>query len=104
MHELAETIQETWRRLRPHIESNPAEFAKRLARRKGKMFTRWPRAWTFAIRAADRRIAAYYGWTPHDHIHQTAGHQVCLTSDLVRHLVRPIYLDQPYMERDDVAR
>src|ERR1041384_5268851 len=92
-------ILDAWRRLKPQILANPADLAKRLARGRGKTFSRPPRAWCLAIRAADRRIGVIngqidpeYATDPRDPDHPgyVIQHTITLTAPLVRELCRPV--------------
>src|SRR5262245_6442993 len=60
MADIEDLILNAWSRMKPRLLEDPAEFARRLARRNGRSLSRPPRAWCLAIRASDRRLAAYY--------------------------------------------
>src|SRR5438067_216820 len=59
--EVEDVILDAWERVRPKLESDPVELAKRLARMRGASLSRPPRAWGLAIRSSDRRIDAARG-------------------------------------------
>src|SRR4051812_36791501 len=56
MSDILELISVAWEKLRPGIEKDPDELARRLARRRAGMMRRPPRAWCLAARASDTRI------------------------------------------------
>ena len=58
MDDVETAILSAWKRVRPHLQSNPGELVKRLARRASKELTRPPRPWCIAIRANDSRLIA----------------------------------------------
>ena len=51
-----QSILSAWEIHKSRIESDPIEFARRIARRHAACFVACPRAWCLAVRASDRRI------------------------------------------------
>jgi DNA-binding CsgD family transcriptional regulator len=97
VYQLTELLVQTWENVRAQLTTE--DIRKRLARRQSRSFTACPRAWCLVIRASDRRINDYYGW--HTPYHP---HDVTLTTDLIRRLVKPIRTERPHSEKSDLAR
>lgn len=106
-------ILQAWQRLKNTILSDPAELGRRLARCRGKTYSRPPRAWCLAVRACDRRIGIHngriepeYATDPRDPDHpgRVVEHTVTLTGALVRELCCPVRLEPGGELRDDAAR
>lgn len=53
-------LKDAWARVEPMLQQNPAELARRLARRHKGILRNTPRAWCIVVRANDRRI---HCWT-----------------------------------------
>src|SRR5947207_1969246 len=62
--DLENAIFDAWKRVRPRLESDPAELARRLKRREGMGMRRPPRVWCLGVRASDTRLAEWCGETP----------------------------------------
>jgi hypothetical protein len=55
--DLVQLIYQAWdHKVRPLVEKNPDELARRLARRRSALMRRPPRAWCLVVRASDGRI------------------------------------------------
>src|SRR5437764_1455136 len=61
MDEIETAILDAWDRVRPVLELDEHELAKRLARRRCVGLRRVPRAWCLGVRASDTRMAAAVG-------------------------------------------
>jgi DNA-binding CsgD family transcriptional regulator len=105
-HEIDQSIEKTWRKLRPQILSNPAELKKRLARRRSSGLTRPPRPWCLAIRASDHRITRWASAIYPAHRftdRHPAAQEITLTRDLIHNLCKPVIIHYPGEELTDVA-
>src|SRR6266480_3134916 len=102
MTDLDRAILDAWEKLRPHLQSNPDELTKRLARRRQTMVRRPMRHCCIALRACDQRINAYH-WpiTPDhaqdldhpDHPYQPIEHEVLIQTPQLRKFSQPFRLD-----------
>src|SRR5690348_13899108 len=63
MDELEEAVFGTWEKVRERVLGDWAELERRLSRRRSKMFRMCPRAWCLVVRASDRRIDEWFGWS-----------------------------------------
>jgi hypothetical protein len=114
--DLLEIIYDAWQTcVKPLIDKDPDELARRLARRRSKLMQRPPRAWCLAVRASDRRInpataiivpedAAYPPSTRGYELEVYREHEVTLDARLLRQLVRPIFIPKPGIEQAELAR
>jgi DNA-binding CsgD family transcriptional regulator len=118
MDPLVQAIAEAWKRVKPLVEKDPDERARRLARRRLAVMQRPPRAWCLAVRASDTRInpataacvpeeAAYprsaLGTRFEPEYSEYGPHEVTLTAQLVRRLVRPYYIPAPGISARELA-
>src|SRR5438094_5431076 len=118
MDPLVQAIAEAWQRVKPLVEKDPDELARRLARRRLAVMQRPPRAWCLAVRASDTRInpataacvpeeAAYprsaLGTRFEPEYSEYGPHEVTLTAELVRRLVRPYYIPKPGISARELA-
>src|SRR5688572_18931817 len=90
MH-LDDVIRGAWKIVRPTLDADPHELARRLARRRLAVLTRPPRAWCLALRASDGRLA-------------DEGDEVTLDADDLRRLCAPVHITWPGEPLRDVAR
>src|SRR5438067_1127291 len=104
MHELEGLIRAAWEKVRVGVEGKPWELSRRLARRRSVAMMGWPRGWCLAVRASDRRIDEWFGWTPARFAGGRGGHAVEVDAKLVRRLVRPVVVGTPDEEQKEVAR
>src|SRR5262245_6084282 len=104
LHEIAALVAAAWKRIEPRICGNSDELMARLARRRGGMLNRPPRAWCAAVRAGDTRISPASAIVqPVDVLGDYADnpgswleHSVVLDAPLVRRLCRAVWCDRPY--------
>ena len=112
MDEIEEALRAAWKVVRPRLLGDPAELARRLARREGKHLSKVPRAWCLAVRAVDRRIneanaiiippsAMEPRWNRTGRYER---HEVVLDSRLLEHVCRAVTLDAPGQTRGEVAQ
>jgi hypothetical protein len=87
--EVEDLILEAWERVRPKLESDPVELAKRLKRIHGASLSRPPRPWCLCVRACDRRIDTWLGFESATR-DGPGKHEVMLDAPLVRRLCAPI--------------
>ncbi len=109
METLEKTILNAWEAHKSRIESDPAEFARRIARRHSPTFLRCPRAWCLAVRASDRRINPMHAIiVPEDAMDDlpkhAAAHDVTLDARVLKRLCTPVHTDFPYSSRFYLAR
>ncbi len=104
MHPLEQRSQAAWKVHRARIESDPDEYARRIARRRSATLTRRPRAWCLAIRASDRRITLMHAIITPEHAvtcppHLTMPHEVTIDTALIQRLCRPWHTGYPFSQR-----
>ena len=111
MDELERAIVETWKRIGPSVLADPAELAKRLARRRTQLLSQPPRAWCLAVRANDHRINQQTALVTRSHRLDSAGrqssevsHLVQLDAALLKELCAPVHIDPPGEDAHDVAK
>ena len=111
MDDVSRLVLEAWEKLGPGIKADPEELARRLARRRGALLTRPPRAWCIALRASDRRITpAYWIIYPEhamevaheEHPYEPIEHEVTIDARVLRKYCRPVRTDSWGEEGEDV--
>src|SRR6266436_5363178 len=99
MNDVARLVLEAWEKLGPKIMADPDQLARRLARRRGALLTRPPRASCLAVRASDRRITpAHWVISPEhamdlnhpEHPYEPIEHEVTIQTDAIRRYCHPI--------------
>jgi DNA-binding CsgD family transcriptional regulator len=90
--DLENAIFDAWKRVRPRLEADPAELAKRLKRREGMSLRRPPRVWCLGVRAGDTRLAEWNG--SGDEVPGEA-ESVYFDSKMLRELCYPVRIEPP---------
>src|SRR5687768_6549527 len=112
-YDLGEALLAAWKRVEPMLKGDEGELTKRLARRRGREFTRPQRAWCLAVRASDLRINAWrVPIVPEDamdlrcreHPGRVVAHEVTLRTKELRWICRPVWVVKPGMEWNDLAK
>src|SRR4051794_26538733 len=88
MDDVERTLHAAWRRIRPRLDDDAHDLARRLARRRRAVLTRPPRAWCPVLPASDTRLATvrHLPSPPRDH------DVVRLRAEDLRRLCAPISL------------
>ncbi|MBC7783382.1 MAG: hypothetical protein H7144_06035 [Burkholderiales bacterium] len=105
MESLTEYIRHHFLQLWPGIRDDPEQLRLRLARRRLTVFTRPPRAWCIAIRAADRRIRLRTGARIHPELAAVnrEPHTLLVDVPLLRRLCTVVVVDPPGEEPVEVT-
>lgn len=107
-------LHSAWEKIKPALDRDPDELARRLARRRQGMMRRPPRAWCLAIRASDTRInPASAACVPEDAAYPTrclrgvepwySRHEVTITAELLRKICRPYFIPSPGITPKELA-
>lgn len=107
-----ELLKDAWAKVEPILRQDPAELARRLARRHKGILRNIPRAWCIAIRANDRRIDGWTSslvperpvwWDEDTHRWRYEPHEVDLEYQNLVWLCRPRTIPSPGMDATAVA-
>jgi hypothetical protein len=101
MDDITRALRDAWKRIGPSLRSNPTELNKRLARLDSVQLQSPPRAWCFAIRASDTRLAQFL---ERDVTDTHAAHDIHLTTRDLEQLAAPVRLPRGGARVTDVAR
>ena len=113
MDDIESAISCAWNEIAPRLLADPAELARRLARRQLKHCARPLRAWCVAIRSNDHRIhdasaiiipRTALSLDASAHPGRYAEHTVQLTKDLLVRLSEPVEIGSPGEPADEVAK
>jgi DNA-binding NarL/FixJ family response regulator len=95
--DLPSLLRTAWRTIRPRLDDDSHDLAKRIARRRNPSHTRPPRAWCIALRASDHRLP-----TPHSSL-STHHFPTHLTTSLIQHLTSPLHLEHVRLTAQELA-
>src|SRR4051794_37384090 len=97
MIDLGEVFLEAWTRLKPHLDTHPADLATRLARRQTARLQHPLREWAIALRATAPRLPPVRAaMIPDDAPAHLQPHTVEIDVPLLHHLHRPVESDFPH--------
>jgi hypothetical protein len=111
--EVQELILEAWEGVLPRLLKDPDELAVRLGRRRKAILARPWRPFCLAVRAADTRIDPYWFVVTPEHAvelddprhpYEYIEHEVTLTTERLKMLLRPVKIGAPGEPAFEVAK